>query len=483
LTRTALAQLAEATGGIIPADVDLARPCLLESGGLVFSYGAVAEASAAFAHAIAAPRRQLAFALVTNDAASVLGVLAAMIANCAIALVDPVFSDATLARLIETYAPDLILQAETRPGHLEYEVAFRVYGLSAWRRQTITDGNLHPELFVLLSTSGTTGAAKFVRLSQAAVTANAHAIAQALSIRSDDVAIAHLPLHYSYGMSVLTSHLTCGAAIFLTSKSLLDPCFWKDVQLAHGSHFPGVPFHYTTLLRLGLERVVPTCVRTFTQAGGRLNLEARLKLYSAVNARGARLCIMYGQTEAAPRITTMPAERFLEKAETVGPALSGGRLLILDEDGASLSCGTEGEIVYVGPNVMMGYAEGRADLARGDEMHGRLRTGDRGRLDSDGYLTITGRNRSFAKVAGLRISLDDVEAKLKPPHDVALVPGAECVVVFHSGESDVADLKARVVDLARTQRIPPASYRLHALDAIPTLPSGKIDFAQLRALA
>src|SRR5262249_15357148 len=132
LIKTALARLCESTGGIIPANVDLARPCLLETGGKTLSYNAVAEAAAAFADAIATPRRQLAFALVANDAASVVGVFAAVLANCVVALLDPSFSNATLTHLIKAYAPDVIMQPDTHPGPQGYEQAFRMQGVGAW---------------------------------------------------------------------------------------------------------------------------------------------------------------------------------------------------------------------------------------------------------------------------------------------------------------------------------------------------------------
>ena len=127
---------------------------------------------------------------------------------------------------------------------------------------------IDPTLQLLLSTSGTTGSQKYVRLSRDAVTANARQIAEALAIDERSVGIAHLPLHYSYGLSVVTSHLTSGGRLCLVNDSITSPSFWSKIANVGGSHFPGVPFHYVALARLGAA-LVPESVKTFHASGRR----------------------------------------------------------------------------------------------------------------------------------------------------------------------------------------------------------------------
>ena len=199
------------------------------------------------------------------------------------------------------------------------------------RRASIGLRYIQP-LALLLSTSGTTGSRKYVRLSRDAVIANARQIAGALAIDETSVGVAHLPLHYSYGLSIVTSHLIAGGRICLVNDSITSPSFWSKIGNAGGSHFPGVPFHYAALARLGTG-LAPDSIKVFTQAGGALDLRVQKKIHEWAAQRGGQFFVMYGQTEASPRMTTLQHADFATKSGSVGAALAGGRLSILDESG------------------------------------------------------------------------------------------------------------------------------------------------------
>ena len=138
---------------------------------------------------------------------------------------------------------------------------------------------------LLLSTSGTTGSQKYVRLSRDAIVANAGQIAEALAIDEHSIGIAHLPLHYSYGLSVVTSHLAAGGRVYLVNDSITSPSFWSKIANVGGSHFPGVPFHYAALARLGAS-LIPDSVKVFTQAGGALDPRIQAKIHDWATLRG-----------------------------------------------------------------------------------------------------------------------------------------------------------------------------------------------------
>jgi acyl-CoA synthetase (AMP-forming)/AMP-acid ligase II len=335
-------------------------------------------------------------------------------------------------------------------------------------------------LQLLLSTSGTTGSQKYVRLSRDAVVANARQIAQALAIDQESVGIAHLPLHYSYGLSVVTSHLVAGARLCLIGDSITSQSFWSKIQNVGGSHFPGVPFHYVALTRLGLG-MAPDCVKVFTQAGGALDLRVQTKIRDWAAQRGGQFFVMYGQTEASPRMATLQHADHARKAGSVGVALAGGQFSIVDDHGATLPADAVGTVVYEGPNVMSGYATSRADLGKGDEMNGRLETGDLGRLDADGFLYLTGRTKRFAKIAGYRLGLDEIEQELFTVCPVACLDLGEKIAVAHEQESETA-LKARVRELADSYKVPSSSFALRKIEQIPRAASGKIDYARLKDL-
>jgi acyl-coenzyme A synthetase/AMP-(fatty) acid ligase len=318
-------------------------------------------------------------------------------------------------------------------------------------------------------------------LARSAVVANARQIVRALSIDATDVGIGHLPLHYSYGLSVVTSHLFAGASISLTNAQVTEAAFWGRISEDSGTHFPGVPFHYSVLDRLGVKRMVPSSVRTFTQAGGHLDHGTRLRCHQAISERGGRFYVMYGQTEAGPRMTTLQSDDFPKHSTTVGVALEGGTLSIVDDSGLLQPANVEGNVVYHGPNVMMGYATDRDHLALSDMQGGRLETGDRGVLSEDGFLTLTGRTQRFAKIAGLRIALDEIEAPLGCSGSVAALAPKDKIVLYVQ-KSVAPEVKTMVAQLAQRMRLPSTVFVTRAVDSIPFKSSGKIDYKALELL-
>lgn len=429
------------------------------------------------AGAFGAAEKSLVFVLTRNDVATATAILAARALGHAVALLDAKADAEALQALVAAYDPEFLVFEGASP--LPVDEISTAHGVSVGRRHGRRDTRLHPDLALLLSTSGTTGSAKFVRLSADAILANARQIATALAIGPAEVGVGHLALHYSYGWSVLASHLVSGAAVALMDDSIMSPTFWPTVEAAGGTHFPGVPFHYTALARFGLG-VVPASVTTFTQAGGALDLRFQRKIHEQAQARGAGFFVMYGQTEAGPRITTLPARDFEAKAGSVGLALEGGVLTVLDDEGHLLPAGQAGHVTYTGGNVMMGYATNRAELAAGDDQHGRLETGDLGYLDEEGFLFLTGRSKRISKIFGLRISLDEIEARLTEAGPCAALDAQEKILVFH--EPDADDMRARISALAEALGLPSAAFNARVVDSLPRKSSGKLDYNALKEL-
>jgi acyl-CoA synthetase (AMP-forming)/AMP-acid ligase II len=335
-----------------------------------------------------------------------------------------------------------------------------------WAERFATD-EVHPDLALLLTTSGSTGNPKLVRLSRDALLTNAEQIATVLDITADDVAITTLPLFYSYGMSVLNSHLLRGATVVLERTGIMQRDFWTAAVEHGATSMAFVPYQYEMLRRLRFDPAKYPALRKLTQAGGRLRTELVADFAERMATVGGSLYVMYGTTEAAPRMATLPPSRLVEKLGSVGLALPGGSFAI---DGSSQ------EVVYRGPNVMMGYAETAADLAKGDEMGGELHTGDLGRLDDEGFLFITGRAKRIGKVFGVRINLDDVEKHFP----VAAVPGEDKLNVFAEGVSvdEARDLRTKIAEWLGTHF---SGVVVRSIDALPLLANGKIDYRALEA--
>jgi acyl-coenzyme A synthetase/AMP-(fatty) acid ligase len=433
-----------------------------------------------WAAALETPEPQLAIVLCRNDAATVAAILGALAAGHAVGLLDGETSASQLDRIATAFSPEILIAPATRIDLASVGGWSETGGLFVGKGKEGSGGSIHPDHAILLSTSGTTGSSKFVRLSAANIVANADQIAEALDISADDVASAHLPLHYSYGMSVLTSHLRVGGGAHLWPDSTTVPEFWTATARARVSHFPGVPFHYDFLARADLPKLIPESLRTFTQAGGALSPRLQSRMHEKAVSVGGRFYVMYGQTEASPRMTTLPWDMLPVKVGSVGKALNAGRLLVIDDAGVPLPAGEVGKIVYEGPNVMLGYAEIRADLSLGDVTGGRLDTGDLGRLDGDGYLTLTGRAKRFAKLHGLRLGLDEVEARFAQVAEVAAVDRGDRILIFTAEPELVSSLLPVV---ASEYKIMAANLRLRAVENLPRKPSGKIDYAALEILA
>jgi acyl-CoA synthetase (AMP-forming)/AMP-acid ligase II len=431
------------------------------SGAPLWTRGELRTEAMAWARTLAAPKPGLVFLLCRNTPDTVAALLGALAAGHVAALLDADIAPAALQPLKEAFSPDFVV------GPAGTEITGEQVGA------------IQADHAILLSTSGTTGSSKFVRLSAANLRANADQIAAALHIGPQDIAAAHLPLHYSYGLSVLTSHLRQGAAVFLWSGSIATPEFWAAARQARATHLPGVPFHYDFLARGDLERLLPASMRTLTQAGGPLSPRLQTRMHEKLEAIGGRFYVMYGQTEASPRISTLPHESLPAKLGSVGVAMAGGQLSVIDEHGDAAPAGAVGRILYQGPNVMMGYAQARADLGLGDVEGGRLETGDLGRLDEDGFLFLTGRVKRFAKLHGLRLGLDEVEGRFREAGEVAALDGGDRILLFTPQPGAVNAVVAAVAD---EYKIRSADFRVLEVADLPRKSSGKIDYAALEAL-
>jgi acyl-coenzyme A synthetase/AMP-(fatty) acid ligase len=397
--------------------------------------------------------------------------LALLEARSAFALIDPGMGRGAMQALVDHYGPDRIIDP----------AGVLVDGGGEWRSEHVSTAT-HPDLAVLLTTSGTTGSPRFVRLSSDNIAHNARQIAEALSLGPGDRAVATMPLTYSFGLSVLTSHMVSGGSLLISTRSVIEPPFWEAVEHHGATTLAGVPVTYKMLRRLGFADR-ETSVRTLIQAGGRLDPELVAHFHEALTARGGRFFVMYGQTEASPRMSVLPHDLLPAKLGSVGLPLAGGRLRVLDADDREVPPMTTGRVVYDGPNVMMGYADSSADLALGDVFGDVLDTGDEGYLDDDGCLYISGRTKRICKLSGVRISLDEVEslaAAMVPAgaEVAAYSTGDDALVLVVEGDYDDADQLRRT--LANRLKVPPKLVTVRVGEDLPRLTSGKPDYRALQ---
>lgn len=436
------------------------------------------------------PARQLIFIVGDNDLPTVLCYLAAQASGAVPLLLGSSIHPDQLASLLDTYRPALLFTRvdaawpdawpRSRATLLREADGYGLYALAAAGATQA----LHADLALLLATSGSTGSPKLVRLTHANLVANAASIAEYLGITPDERAITTLPFNYSYGLSVINSHLHAGASVVLTNRSLMDAVFWRTLNAQGATSFAGVPYSYDMLLRLRLARIDMPSVRTLTQAGGRMDPVKLQQVGEACRSKGIRFVPMYGQTEATARIAWLPQQDLEQKPGSIGRAIPGGRLWIEREDGSAVAgSGETGELVYAGPNVSMGYAQCADDLALGDVFNGVLHTGDLARYDDDGAIFIEGRLKRFLKVFGIRVSLDALERMAATQGVECAVSGSDDHLVIHAIQTPDWTPQALRDDLARRLGVHPSALTVNAVPALPRLPTGKVDYPCLALMS
>lgn len=402
-------------------------------------------------------RRQLVLIETRNDLSTLVGYLG-VLAGGHVAIPVPAAGDHS--HILATYRPDVVIDGSG--------VHVRSEGAHA----------LHDDLALLLSTSGSTGSPKLVRLSRANLIANATSIAGYLGIDETDRAATTLPMSYCYGLSVVHSHLLVGAALILTERSVADPEFWELFARHRGTSFAGVPYTFELLDRIGFTSMDLPHLRYVTQAGGKMSPERVRRYATAARDRGWQLFVMYGATEATARMAYLPPDLARERPTAIGVPIPGGEFSIEPvEDWPDTS---SGELVYRGANVMMGYAHGPGDLVL-DAGPDVLRTGDIARRGADGLYEVVGRRSRFVKIYGLRIDLQRLETSLRDAGIPALcTDSGDRLAVVATAEHEPDEVRRTAAGAAG---LPPAVVDVACVPELPKLPSGKPDYPAARTLA
>lgn len=383
------------------------RIAAIDDSGRSITYRDICDFSLEFAKHL--PKRSLIFLLAENRIGSLLGYTAALTNRIVPLIISAATEEGLYNHLYELYQPEYLWLPESKAEGKE--IVF-----SAWEYCLVKTGSqptsMYEELSLLLPTSGSTGSPKLVRHSYLNIEANADNVRRLFKLDGTEKAMAILPMHYTMGLSVITSHLLAGSTLLLSGRSLLDKGFWATLKEA--TSFTGVPYSYEILTKMRFTRMDLPNLKVITQGGGKLTEKMWNTLTEYARDNGKQFIATYGQSECTARMAYLPAELATEKICSIGIAEPGGQLSIEDDNGNETFEGeAQGEMVYRGKNVTLGYATCREDLLNGDENHGVIHTGDLVRRDADGCYFIIGRLKRFLKIFGLRIGLDEVERMIK----------------------------------------------------------------------
>lgn len=402
--------------------------------------------------------RGLGFLYLDNSIGSIEILLNFLRSDWAICLLNPRLDEPEKLSLEKAYQPGYIYDTVR---HKNGTTAFGPYPIA-------------PAIKLLLSTSGSTGSPKMVKLSEQNIIANALSILDYLPVQATDTVPLNLPLFYSYGFSVFSTNAVAGGRILCTCRDIIQKAFWSDWQLYGCCSLAGVPYVYEMIHRFGLlPKMLPT-LRYLTQAGGRLNPALAGQFAAQSKTHDFPFYIMYGQTEATARMSWLDPALLEQKAGSIGKPIKDGHFSIDPESG---------ELLYAGPNVFGGYAEHLGDLAAYDQPD-VLHTGDLALQDEEGDFYIHGRIKRFIKLFGLRINLDEVEAllHLQFPDRNWLCTGDKDQFLYALYEGAAAmDADVRLW-LSSRLKVNPNAIRVQQLEALPINSNGKTDYAKVLSL-
>lgn len=367
------------------------------------------------------------------------------------------------------------------PGHVQ---ALELSATLAQASATVDDRSGESDLAALIYTSGTTGRPKGVMLSHRNLVANTRSIVAYLELSHTDIAGMVLPFYYVYGNSVLHTHLAVGGTIAQLGSLVFPAKVLEELARTGATGLAGVPATFSRLLSLAsFDGASVRSLRYVTQAGAAMTPELLIRLRERLG--DVRIFVMYGQTEAAARLSYLPPERIADKLGSAGIAIPGVTLAICDASGRELPRGEVGEVVARGDNVMLGYLDDPVATAKVLRPEG-LRTGDVGFMDEEGFLFLKGRESELIKSGGHRISpLEIEEAVIKTVgvRDVAAcgLPDellGEAVACFVTGEPEIT--KRRVLE-ACFDRLPRFKMpsQVYWLEELPRGPTGKVERRRL----
>ncbi len=449
----------------------------IDDAGGQLTYGEVVSLREALSRTL--PERELVFCLCENRVGALAGFLSLYACKDVCLLLSAKIDKGLLDTLYETYKPSYFWMPEGKAGETQYEVVyqFKDYVLCKTGNKA---PELHPELSMLMTTSGTTGSPKLVRHKYGNIESNAKNVAQVFGWTPEERGIIDLPMQYTMGLNVICSHLYAGATVLLIEVNLMSPKYWSFIKEQKGSNFTGVPFSYEILNRLRFGRMELPYLTTMAEGGGKLSDTLFKTFADMMEEKGKRFFATFGTTETSARLAFLPPEQATTHIGSIGKAIPEGKLILVDENGNEITeAGVDGELRYEGPNVTMGYGTCVEDLMKGDEFCGVYETGDIARKDEDGFYYIVGRKKRFLKLFGLRVSLDQSEKIIKDSL------GIECACTGDDNQMLIYitqdGMKEEVKNLISEKTgLMAKSFEVREIESIPRFESGKINYKELK---
>ena len=428
-------------------------------------------------------KKSLTVMLANNSIGSIICYISLVKKRYPVLILDEKISKKFLKKIIKLYKPENIFLSTENSllrNSKDYKFNFKFKKFQFLKNVNKDTFEIKNHLSILATTSGSTGSAKLVRQSYNNIKSNTYSIIKYLKLNKDNITITNLPLSYTFGMSIINTHLEVGSKIVITKKTIFEKKFWELFKIYQINTIYGVPYTYEILDRLNFFSKNTKNLKLLAQAGGKITETLQKKIYLYINKYKKFFSIMYGQAEATTRISYLPYNKFGKKIGSIGIPIPGGKIKLIDDNSQEIKNPNNiGEIVYEGKNVCMGYAFDRGDINKKDEWNGKIFSGDLAKRDNEGYYYIVGRKKRFSKIYGLSINLDEIENLLKSKFsfsEFAVISSENKIIIF----SSTRGMKDKILNYIRINiNINIRTFEIIFIKKIPNLSNGKNNYKAL----
>ena len=412
--------------------------------------------------------------LINNSAQSLMFYYSLINHDVSVLLLESNIDQINLDKFIKRYRPKyILLECQNKKTIKKFYIKEKIENILLYENlEKKIQYSLNNNLKLILTTSGSSGDPKCVKISKKNLETNTNAIINYLNLTEKDKTITTLPPSYSYGLSILNTHFYVGGSIISNSFSLYQKNFWELIDESKISNINGVPFFYEILNKIGLNKIKG--LKFFTQAGGSLEDKLFIDIINYLKKTNINLFLMYGQTEASPRMSYCKINKNNFKNFTkpsIGKVILDGKIILKDEYGFHINKPfTEGEIIYEGPNIFCGYSKNFKDLSK-LEKNKKLSTGDIAYYDQNKNYFIVGRKNRIAKLYGIRYDLNEIENDIKKKTGILSI----CV----NYKNKIYIFSEKKINIYKINNIPTSSLVFKKLIKIPRLSNGKVDIVKL----
>tara|TARA_B100000963_G_scaffold361760_1_gene399318 strand:+ start:3108 stop:4493 length:1386 start_codon:yes stop_codon:yes gene_type:complete len=425
-------------------------------------------------------KNSLIFLLCDNSTTNIILYKELIKKNTTLCLIDSKVDNKNLKKLINKFDPNYILLPENKKINYDNFAKFKAYNIVKTKNKILLKSN---KIKILLTTSGTFSSNKFVALTKKNIIENTQSISKYLKPNKKSVFVNNLPLHYSFGFSIINLAIFKGSKLLCTDYSILNPNFWHLLRKYEVSYFSGVPYTFQILKKIKFFKFIGSKIKNICIAGGAIDIKTLEYLFENSKKNGISLFNMYGQTEASPRMSYHLIKKKDKNFLSIGKPISGGNFKIIDNQGRVVTKNNEiGEIIYSGKNVMLGYVNDRKEI---DKLSGTkkfnkfLYTGDLGFFNDEHHYFITGRKKRIIKIFGVRLNLDEIEKVLNVFVTKSAIIEKDSKLYLILEEKKVNEKKIRL-QLKNKFKINPNYIKFIKIKKIPLNKNNKVDYIKLK---